>query len=232
VPAVVGALIGFALLAFFALSDRPERPAVPAAPVASTPAPSVAAPRPQPDATVEQAPPPKAERPERRPVSAPPVASTPTPPAAAPQPAAQVTETTGKPYRLLSEAEWEYAARAGTTTRYPWGDAPGTNNANLRDSGSRWGGKQTAPVGSFNANRFGLHDMIGNVWECVQGCYNANYRGAPVDGRAWERGDCGSAIVRGGSWLYVPNAARAATRQSMAPGFRRDDLGFRVARAL
>ena len=74
-----------------------------------------------------------------------------------------LAKKTGKPYRLLSEAEWEYAARGGTATRYPWGDQPGRNRANFAGSGSKWSGKQTAPIDSFAPNRFGLHDMIGNV---------------------------------------------------------------------
>jgi formylglycine-generating enzyme required for sulfatase activity len=143
-----------------------------------------------------------------------------------------LSKKTGKPYRLLSEAEWEYAARAGTTTRYPWGDAPGTNRANFRDSSSQWSNKQTAPVGSFAANPFGLHDMIGNVWEWVQDCWNFSYEGAPGDGRAWESGDCGLRVERGGSWNYLPEYARAAIRFRIGPGFRDGSVGFRVARTL
>jgi formylglycine-generating enzyme required for sulfatase activity len=145
---------------------------------------------------------------------------------------AWLAKKTGKSYRLLSEAEWEYAARAGTTTRYPWGDAPGTNRANFDGSGSQWSGKQTAPVGSFEANAFGLHDVIGNVWEWVQDCWNGSYNGAPADGRAWESGDCGQRVLRGGSWNDQPEDARAANRSRDRPGSRGNDLGFRVARTL
>jgi formylglycine-generating enzyme required for sulfatase activity len=143
-----------------------------------------------------------------------------------------LSKRTGKHYRLLSEAEWEYAARAGTTTRYPWGDEPGSNRANFRDSGSPWSDKQTAPVGSFEANAFGLHDMIGNVWEWVQDCFNRSYRSAPADGAAWESGDCGLRMLRGGSWLDSPTLARSAYRLKLEPGFRSSDVGIRVARTL
>jgi formylglycine-generating enzyme required for sulfatase activity len=146
--------------------------------------------------------------------------------------AAWLAKKTGKPYRLLSEAEWEYAARGGTTTRYPWGDEPGTNRANFGGSGSQWSGKQTAPVGSFEPNAFGLHDMIGNVWEWVEDCWNENYRGAPVDGSAWGSGDCGLRVVRGGSWFIKPEDARVAYRYWGNPTYRSNFQGFRLARTL
>jgi len=145
---------------------------------------------------------------------------------------AWLSKKAGKPYRLLSEAEWEYAARAGTITRYPWGDAPGTNRANFIGSGSKWSGKQTSPVGSFDANPFGVHDMIGNVWEWVQDCWNDSYRSAPGDGRAWESGVCDRRVVRGGSWDDDPEFARAAFRFRFGPRNRYILVGFRVARTL
>lgn len=145
---------------------------------------------------------------------------------------AWLSKKTGKPYRLLSEAEWEYAARGGTTTRYPWGDEPGTNRANFRDSGSQWSGKQTAPVGSFDPNKFGLHDMIGNVWEWTQDCWNDSYKGAPADGSAWESGNCGLRVVRGGSWSNGPVNARVAIRGRVAPSYRSSNQGYRLARTL
>jgi formylglycine-generating enzyme required for sulfatase activity len=145
---------------------------------------------------------------------------------------AWLAKKTGRGYRLLSEAEWEYAARAGFATRYPWGDEPGINRANFNGSGSQWSGKQTAPVGSFQPNPFGLHDMIGNVWEWTQDCWNDSYKGAPEDGRAWETGDCGRRVVRGGSWDYGPQGCRCAIRNWFEPGVRDSNLGFRLARTL
>jgi formylglycine-generating enzyme required for sulfatase activity len=145
---------------------------------------------------------------------------------------AWLSKKTGMPYRLLSEAEWEYAARAGTTTRYPWGDEPDTNHANFRDSGSQWSGKQTSPVGSFEPNAFGLYDMIGNVWEWAQDCWNDSYKGAPSDGSAWESGNCGRRVVRGGSWGDLPEYVRVAYRSRVAPSNRNYIQGFRLARTV
>ncbi len=108
---------------------------------------------------------------------------------------------TGERYRLPSEAEWEYAARAGSTTKYGWGNDIGHNRANCGGCGSQWDDEKTAPVGSFNPNAFGLHDMHGNLWEWVQDCWNGSYQGAPADGSAWTSGDCERRVLRGGSWL-------------------------------
>lgn len=141
---------------------------------------------------------------------------------------AWLSRRTGQPYRLLSEAEWEYAARAGTTTHFPWGNDRGSKRANF--AGFRdW---LPVPVGSFEPNAFGLHDMIGNVEEWVQDCWNDTYKGAPTDGSAWEAGDCGRRVVRGGSYGTYPDDARAASRSENKPGSRSRDLGFRVARTL
>jgi formylglycine-generating enzyme required for sulfatase activity len=136
---------------------------------------------------------------------------------------------TGRRYRLLSEAEWEYAARAGTTTAYSWGNSVGVGNANCDGCGSMWDDKQTAPVGSFNANAFGLHDMHGNVFEWVQDCGTPNYEGAPTDGSA-RTGPCTSRILRGGSWSYDPRDLRAAHRRPSPASGQSSSRGFRVAR--
>ena len=138
---------------------------------------------------------------------------------------------TGKTYRLLTEAEWEYAARAGTTTRYSWGDDVGKGNANCNGCGSQWDKKQTAPVGSFKANAFGLHDMHGNVWEWVEDCHG-DYKDAPTDGtKAPDRVGC-NRVYRGGSCYDLPGDLRAATRYGLRPENGDYDMGFRAARTL
>jgi formylglycine-generating enzyme required for sulfatase activity len=140
------------------------------------------------------------------------------------------------PYRLPSEAEWEYAARAGTTTARWWGDAIGAGNANCNGCGSAWNGKELAPVGSFAPNPFGLHDMLGNVWQWTGDCWNESYVGAPSDGSARASGDCSKRVLRGGSWSNVPEFIRSAAR-SRADAAGRDAnyssyAGFHVARTL
>jgi formylglycine-generating enzyme required for sulfatase activity len=148
--------------------------------------------------------------------------------------AAWFSRMTGRSYRLLSEAEWEYAARAGTQTVYYWGDEVGVNNANCNGCGSEWDGKQPSPAKSFPANKFGLYDMLGNVWEWVQDCYHPNYDGAPSDGNAWRTGDCRNRVVRGGSWVGLVLAARprSAYRDWRPLDSRTYGLGFRLARTL
>jgi formylglycine-generating enzyme required for sulfatase activity len=145
---------------------------------------------------------------------------------------AWLSRITGKRYRLLSEAEWEYAARAGSQTAYPWGDEIGKGNANCDGCGSQWDNKQAAPVGQFPANAFGLHDMQGNVWEWVEDCYRENYNQAPTDGSAWTTGNCVSRVVRGGSWINYPEYLRSARRSRSTTGIRNNLLGFRVGRTL
>jgi formylglycine-generating enzyme required for sulfatase activity len=147
--------------------------------------------------------------------------------------AAWLSKMTGKPYRLLTEAEYEYATRAGTQTAYPWGDDIGKNSANCTGCGSKWDARQTAPVGSFKPNAFGLYDMVGNVFEWVEDCAHNNYDGAPADGSAWiEGGDCKSRVDRGGAWNFAPDSLRSADRDTSATGYRIDNLGFRVGRTL
>ncbi|HUZ71958.1 MAG TPA: formylglycine-generating enzyme family protein [Stellaceae bacterium] len=140
------------------------------------------------------------------------------------------------PYRLPSEAEWEYAARAGTTAARWWGHAIGRGNANCDGCGSQWDDKLIAPVGSFAPNPFGLYDMLGNVWQWVEDCWNDSYVGAPTDGSAWTTGDCSKRVLRGGSWSNLPVFIRAATRsRADAAGGDFDYssyAGFRVARTL
>ena len=144
-----------------------------------------------------------------------------------------LSEQTGKRYRLPSEAEWEYAARAGTTTEYSWGDEIGCNRANCDGCGSEWDNKQTAPVGSFAANPFGLYDMHGNVAEWVEDCWHDNYEGAPSDGSAWTTGgDESYAVNRGGSWGSLPSWLRSAVRYGFLPSFRNDNHGFRLVQDL
>ena len=111
-----------------------------------------------------------------------------------------LSRETGESYRLPSEAEWEYTARAETATKYSWGNEIGVNRANCDGCGSRWDDQQTGPVGSFVPNGFGLYDMHGNVWEWVEDCWNGSYAGAPSDGGAWESGNCAGRVLRGGSW--------------------------------
>jgi formylglycine-generating enzyme required for sulfatase activity len=143
-----------------------------------------------------------------------------------------LAKKTGKPYRLLSESEYEYATRAGTKTAYPWGDGIGNNNANCDGCGSQWGGTETAPVGSFAPNAYGLYDMVGNVWEWTQDCSQVSYNGAPTDGSAWTGGDCISRVLRGGAWFYHPFYLRSASRNWDHPDDRGDRYGFRVGRTL
>ncbi len=158
-----------------------------------------------------------------------------------------LSQKTGRAYRLLTEAEWEYAARAGTTTARFWGDTAGmscgyANGADFTTQVHVPGAAEweiarcddrfayTAPVGSYRANAFGLHDMLGNVWEWTQDCWNESYSGAPADGSAWVSGDCFLRVVRGGSWEDAPVGLRAAYRVGSPTVIRVYIRGFRVAR--
>jgi formylglycine-generating enzyme required for sulfatase activity len=139
---------------------------------------------------------------------------------------------TGRNYRLPSEAEWEYAARAGTTTEYWWGDEVGQGKANCRECGTEWSGKMSAPVGSLAANPWGLHDTSGNVWEWVADCWVPSHVGAPADGSARTAGDCGNRVTRGGSWYYFPKLSRSAYRYKNDVRIKSYNIGFRVLREL
>ncbi|MEM1240398.1 MAG: formylglycine-generating enzyme family protein [Cyanobacteria bacterium P01_H01_bin.26] len=143
---------------------------------------------------------------------------------------------TGRPYRLPSEAEWEYACRAGTTTPFHFGKTLTTEVANYRGTITYGDGpegdyrEETTPVDHFDiANDFGLCDMHGNVWEWCQDIWHNNYNSAPTDGSAWVTdGDDSIRILRGGSWIYYPEDCRSARRINYQPGNRYDISGFRV----
>ena len=143
---------------------------------------------------------------------------------------------TRKSYRLLSEAEWEYVARAGTTTPFHFGGTIATSQANYNGNYTYGSGRrgryrgQTLPVGSFAPNAFGLYDTHGNVWEWVEDCWNGSYRGAPADGSARGSGDCSRCVRRGGSWIDLPPALRSGFRNGFTSVIRVDVNGFRVAR--
>ena len=146
-----------------------------------------------------------------------------------------LSRLTGKPYRLPSEAEWEYVARAGSETKYPWGNDIGRSRANCDECGSEWDDERTSPVGSFPANAFGVHDTVGNVYEWVADCPRETYDGAPSDGTVAGPegdGDCRWHMMRGGSWVSLPRASRSANRVRNPAGFHDINTGFRVVRSL
>ena len=152
--------------------------------------------------------------------------------------AAWLSQKTARHYRLLSEAEWEYGARAGVQTQYSWGSVASHGHANYgRDEccgghiadADQW--ETTSPAESFPANAFGLHDMLGNVWEWVEDCWNETHAGAPGDGSVRATGDCDRRIMRGGSGSSMPVRIRAAFRDAYPPDDRGEIIGFRVARS-
>jgi formylglycine-generating enzyme required for sulfatase activity len=147
--------------------------------------------------------------------------------------AAWLTKQTGKPYRLPSEAEWEYACRAGTETPWSFGDQKSELGVYAWYEGNA--DRQTHPVGEKRPNPWGLCDMHGNVWEWVEDCWHEDYEGAPTDSSAWlgaGGGECGGRVERGGSWFNVPEALRSAYRGGVSAVFRDGNLGFRLAQDL
>ncbi|MBK1655532.1 SUMF1/EgtB/PvdO family nonheme iron enzyme [Allochromatium vinosum] len=143
---------------------------------------------------------------------------------------AWLARQTGRRYRLPSEAEWEFAARAGTTTPFWWGQNAESNRTVCFDCGSQWDNRSTAPVMSFPANPFGLYETAGNAMEWVADCYRARYQDAPSDGRALVSGDCANRVARGGAFNKPADSMRAFVRARFAPDAKLNMLGFRVAR--
>ena len=156
--------------------------------------------------------------------------------------ASWLSQKTGHAYRLLSESEYEYATRAGTTTTFWWGNDLGVNNANCNGCGGRWDGRQTSPVGSFLANPFGLYDMSGDASSWTADCFNYQDNGVTTDGSTWASANCDQRALRGGSWdlygafvqsalgLYYDHATRPG--YGLDPKWRENDVGFRIARIL
>ncbi|AXL48809.1 hypothetical protein DSC91_000363 [Paraburkholderia caffeinilytica] len=143
-----------------------------------------------------------------------------------------LSKTTGKPYRLPTEAEWEYADRGGTTTAYWWGDQMRKGNANCKDCGDPWHKEGPETAGSFAPNPVGLYDMNGSVWEWVADCWHNSYQGAPTDGHAWDSPSCEMRVIRGGSWREGAGYMLSATRFKYSASVRQSQDGFRVVKDL
>jgi formylglycine-generating enzyme required for sulfatase activity len=160
--------------------------------------------------------------------------------------AAWLSGKTGQKYRLPSDSEWEYAARAGSVAARPWKEKieGACSHANVADQTAAqqypgWkvhacsdGYTYTAPVGSFQPNTFGLYDMLGNVFEWVQDCWHPDYRGAPTDGSAWLSGDCSQRDMRGGSWFTAPPLVSTSARNRFEETYRSNSVGFRLVREI
>lgn len=144
---------------------------------------------------------------------------------------AWLQKKTGRDYRLLTDAEWEYAARAGTTTTYFWGDSEADicQYAAVDKGGDGCGKGKPLPAGQLRANAFGLHDTLGSMYEWVEDCWNADVAGVAADGSARTSGDCGRRVLRGGNWKFVPRNARSTERTSYLSFVRDVTVGFRVA---
>ncbi|CAE6771003.1 Hercynine oxygenase [Paraburkholderia domus] len=143
-----------------------------------------------------------------------------------------LSKVTGKPYRLPTEAEWEYADRGGTTTAYWWGDQMRKGNANCKDCGDPWHKEGPETAGSFAPNPVGLYDMNGSVWEWVADCWHNSYQGAPADGHAWDTPSCDMRVIRGGSWREGGSYMLSATRFKYSASVRQSQDGFRVVKDL
>jgi formylglycine-generating enzyme required for sulfatase activity len=144
-----------------------------------------------------------------------------------------MSQKTGRHYRLPTEAEYEYAERAGTTSAYYWGNLIGVGKANCFGCGTRWDGNGSSPVGSFPPNKFGLYDMTGNVFEWVADCYYPNHADAPTDAsvaREGPNGECKFRTLRASSWLNLPSFLRSAYRFNVPPGDKNSRRGFRLVR--
>lgn len=141
-----------------------------------------------------------------------------------------LSKTSGKTYRLPTEAEWEYAARAGTTTPYWWGRQMRTGMANCKECGEPWSQEAPAKGGSFAANSYKLHDMNGSVWEWVADCWHNSYKGAPADGSTWDNETCRVRVIRGGSWRDGAAYMTSTTRFKYDASVRQNQNGLRVAR--
>ena len=137
-----------------------------------------------------------------------------------------------KPFRLPTEAEWEYAARGGTRSKFWWGDQPQAAMANCKGCNKSYESSQPLKVGSFKPNPFGLYDMGGNIHQWVADCWHENYQGAPSDGSAWVESDCLSRVIRSGSWKNDPSYVRPSNRDHYDATVRYPTHGLRVAHSL